>query len=573
VIRTTVRRSVLGAIGALAAFGAEAAPVCEAPAFRGDGGPRAATAGGAEPAPGARALRAEGNVHLLVLLAAFADLPARIDPSRFHELLFGPERSVRDYWREATGGRLDVTGEILGWMTLPGRQIDYSDRARGTGTYPRNAQKMAEDAVDVAIAGGLDLARFDADADGVVDALLVVHSGQGWEWAGATGPGSSSSDPDPDSINSHKWITVKRDFAAGKPRVVDYFTCPELMLVRQGLAVGWSDSISTIGVYCHEFGHVLGLPDFYDTDTGENHVGVWELMDYGTWNRIANDPASSAPGAVPSHPSAWSKTFLRSIVPVDLAPGVGEALSEARTLASASLGGPPAQILANPFGVDWTSSDPGTGEYFLAEVRTLDGYDAGLPSAGLLLYHVDEGQASNRGSSSPGPRRLLRLLAQDDSTSHRPNLSVADPWPGAQITFGAASAPSSALYDATPSGVTLENIAMNADSSVSFTAVVTNLSSAVPLPFARPNPWRPSAQGDARIVVSLDPGGSVSAEVVVLDVRGRRVRVLGTSDDVASQGRIAVWDGRDDRGRPLPAGVYFFRVPTRSGSGKVTLVR
>jgi M6 family metalloprotease-like protein len=557
-------------------------PQCEAPPFRADEGLRAARAPLERPlepvAPGTAPLRAAGSVHLLVILAQFTDLPARIDPARFQELLFGPERSVRDYYDEASGGRLALTGDIRGWVTLPGRQFDYSDGARGTGPYPRNGQKMAEDAVRAAIDEGLDLDGFDADENNVVDALLVVHSGQGWEWAGATGPNAFSIAPDPNAINSHKWVTVQREFAPGKPQVVDYFTCPELMLVRPQFGPQWQDSIATIGVYCHEFGHVLGLPDFYDTATLANHVGVWEIMDYGTWNQIKPDPLWSAPGAIPAHFSAWSKTFLGWADPAELAPGVGEEIREHRTLTSASLGGAPAQLLPNPFGVDWSSGAPGNGEYFLAEVRTLDGYDAGLPSAGLLIYHVDEARPSNSASANVGEARLLRLLPQDDSTSYQPPASVDDPWSGqplTQTTFGPHSTPSSAFYDSSPSGVELQGISLNPDSSVSFTATVTNLTSTVPVPFARPNPWWPSVSGEVRIVVSLEGAGSATGRVVVYDVAGRTVRVLDASAELGSEGRVATWDGRDESGRPLSSGVYFFRAQTPGGTGpgKVILLR
>jgi M6 family metalloprotease-like protein len=533
--------------------------------------------------PGATAshvLRATGNVHVLVILAEFSDLPARIAPSRFQDLLFGPERSMRAYYDECSDGQLDLTGEIRGWVTLPGRQFDYSDGVRGTGPYPRNAQKMTEDAVQAAVASGLDLAGFDADGDGVVDALLVIHSGQGFEWAGMPG---ASTQVDPNSINSHKWVTVQRDFGAGKPIVTDYFTCPELMLVKQQFAPQWSDSIATIGVYCHEFGHILGLPDFYDTSTFENHVGVWEVMDYGTWNQIPPDPLWSAPGSIPSHFSAWSKMFLGWTDPILIAPGVGEELSRTETLESASRGGAPAQLLGNPFGVDWQSGSPGLGEFFLAEVRTLDGFDAGLPAAGLLLYHVDETRATNSAQTNAGPGRILRLLAQDGSTSFDPTESVEDPWGwvGAQATFDATSTPSSALWDSSSSGVALENITMNPDSSnpdssVSFRANVSNLTSTVRIPFARPNPWQPSAHGDLRLVVSLSPGGSAFTEVALHDVRGARVRVLDATEELDAQNRVAVWDGRNEAGRPMPAGVYFFRARTSSGEsrgGKVMLLR
>ena len=97
--------TILGALAAiLPAVAAAQRPECEAPPFRGDAGLRTAPGPFARPVepsdPSTTRLRAVGNIHLLVLLAEFSDLPHRIAPSRFDDLLFGPERSVRDYYEE-----------------------------------------------------------------------------------------------------------------------------------------------------------------------------------------------------------------------------------------------------------------------------------------------------------------------------------------------------------------------------------------------------------------------------------------------------------------------------------------
>ena len=530
----------------------------------------------AEPfGPAARSVPATtGSLHVLVILAEFADLPPRIAPARFDDLLFGPGPSIRDYFDEVSGRRLDLSGDLVGWVTLPGDQLDYSDGVGGVGDYPRNGQRMAEDAVRAAVDGGIDLSDFDADDDGVVDALLVVHSGQGFEWAGATGPGALSTEPDANSINSHKWTLVEQEFG-GATKVVDYFTCPELQLVKPRFGLTWADSIATIGVYCHEFGHVLGLPDFYDVQTFENHVGVWEIMDYGTWNQLRTDPAYDAPGAIPSHFSAWSKMFLGWTSPTSVAPPTGESIESSVSLFSASTGSAPLQLLGNPFGVDWAPGSPGTGEFFLAEVRTREGYDAGLPSEGLLLYHIDEGRSSNSALTNADDGRILRLMPQDGQTTFDPGQSVGDPWPGSQTAFGPASSPSSDLYDNGPSGVAITGIQVLAGSAVSFAASVTNLRAELGIPFARPNPWSPAREAQTQIVITLDPSPPADATVSIWNVRGRHVRTLDTPDEFSTPERVARWDGRDERGNPVPAGVYVFRTRSASGSGagKVLLLR
>jgi M6 family metalloprotease-like protein len=517
---------------------------------------------------------ATGSIHLLVILAEFADLDRRIDATRFEELLFGEGSSMKSYYREVSGGELSLTGYVVDWVTLPETQFHYSQGEGGIGAYPNNGQKMAEDAVEAALARGLDLGGYDADEDDIVDALLIIHSGQGYEWAGDTRPlYANSPEPDPNAINSHKWVTRRQEFRSGMPRVVDYFTCPELQLVKRiaGHSPAWSDSIATIGVYCHEFGHVLGLPDLYDTQTFENRVGVWGIMDYGSWNRLPDE----APGSWPGHFTGWGKLYLGWVDPIEIAPITGEILALDVTLTSASTRGAPLQLLANPDGVDWSSTSPGSGEFFLAEVRTREGYDAALPAEGVLLYHVDESSVSNRAGEHPDGGGLLVLLPEDGDISTKPNLATGDPWPGVQMTFGPTSSPSSDRFDGSATGVILGGTESFDGSGARLEVVVPNLETRLALPFARPNPFRPSLHGQVGLLFSLDVEPPPGVRMTIYDAAGRRVRTLETDSELEAGGRAAIWDGRGDGGRPLPAGVYFFRVEgaRSNGTGKVVLLR
>ncbi|MFN8180160.1 MAG: M6 family metalloprotease domain-containing protein [bacterium] len=508
-----------------------------------------------------------GALRVLVILAEYSDLPHHIAAARYASHLFGSGTTITSYYDELSGGRLTVTGDVHGWFTLPQTEHYYSNGEQGVTAYPHNGQKLAEDAVAAAIAGGVNLADYDADGDHVVDALLVIHSGEGYEWAG--NPGLSPL-PDPDSINSHKWVVTNGDFGSGLPRVEDYFTGPELQRAVPFFH-SWSDSIATIGVLCHELGHVLGLPDFYDTQLGTSRIGPWEIMDAGVWNWVESDPAVSLPGALPGHFSAWSRMFLGWASPVIVAPPVGDIAEQALAVPSASTGGSPLQLLDNPGGVDWTSSAPGGGEYFLAEVRARAGFDAGLPGEGLLVFHVDEGRSGNVASAYADGAGLLLLVPQDGSLL--PQNERDDPWPGiGHTTFDEDSDPSSALNDGSPSGVALSAIHPLSAGSVALTATVVNLRTEVPIPFARPNPYRPSTDGEVSLVLNL-AGVAAPVTVTITDLLGRRVRTLDASS-FSSPGRIARWNGRADDGTKLPAGVYFFRARGgASGAGRVLLLR
>ncbi|MBZ0268611.1 M6 family metalloprotease domain-containing protein, partial [bacterium] len=549
-------------------------PQCVALPFSGEG-PflRADGLRAADGVPSAAPPAAVGSIHVLVILAEFADIPHAIPASRFPAHLFGTGATLRDYYDVLSGGRLDVTGDVVGWFTLPRTQTYYSPGNQGLGTYPRNGQGMAEDAVAVAVAAGVDLGDYDADGDGTVDALLVIHSGQGYEWAGSA---TNTPSPEPNAINSHKWVTLQSDFTSGA-QVKDYFTCPELQIVRPSQYPDWPDSIATIGVYCHEFGHVLGLPDLYDTDTFLNRVGVWDVMDFGTWNRDSTVVAHSVPGALPGGFSSWCRMFLGWETPMEITPPAGEEVTQPVTLGSASSGAPPLQLLSNPGGVDWTTSAAGTGEYFLAEVRTRTGYDAGLPAEGVLLYHVDERESTNREADANfSGGGLLVLMPQDARLGL--NTQPADTWPGlgpsGQATFDELSHPSSDLFSGAASGVTIAGITPLSGSSVSAIVSVTNYAPTPFFPFPRPMPWNPGVQGDVEIVLAA-PGATVDGAVIrIFDVVGRPVRTLDGPGEFSEPGRVAVWDGRNDAGRRMPAGMYVFRVAgTAGGTGKVLLLR
>lgn len=480
---------------------------------------------------------------------------------------------MASYYDEASEGAFQLTGDIFGWVQLPGTQLSYSANEGGVGSYPENGQKMAEDAIQSAIAQGLQLGDYDADGDDFVDALLVVHSGQGLEWCA-----SSNNTPQPDlaAINSHKWVVQQQTFSGQSAKVGEYFTCPELQILRSTISPGWADSIATIGVYCHEFGHIIGLPDLYDTETGDPRVGVWDIMDSGSWNPIS--AVNFAPGSRPSEFSAWSKMFLQWLDPEIIAPKVGEVHSSSETLFATTLGNAPLQLLENPGGVDWVNGTPGRGEFFLAELRSRIGFDGGLPDSGVLLYHVDESRFSNRGSDNPDGGGLLTLIPEDGRIVISTTDSRGDPWPGTQNEFSESSDPPSLRFNGTPSGVTLSSIALHAGSpeSATMNVAITNLGAMPQFPFARPNPWNAGQHARTEIVLhGRDQQAAQGTRVRIHDLAGRLLNVLDEGD-LTEDRRIAVWDGVDEDGQFVPAGVYFFHVeepgqPDRTG--RVILLR
>ncbi len=358
------------------------------------------------------------SLKALVLLVDFADNAATLPASELSDLLLSsrtrPGGSLRDYYDENSNGRLDVTGTVIGWLRAPQTYAYYVDGQAGFGFYPRNAQRLAEDAVAMA-RSRVDFASFDDDGpdgvpssgddDGYVDALLVVHAGEGSE---------DAAEP-LRKIWSHS-STTSREIAGSGASAFFYSMTPE---------------ISEVGVQCHEFGHTLGLPDLYDTtppgDPDSNGLGLWSLMAIGSWagppNRL---------GSRPSHLDAWCKARLGFVDPI----------TATGNLAGAVLH--PVEESGEVYRL-WTNGEAGP-EYFMLENRLAlaQNFDRYLPGSGLLVYHVDELADDN-----DDPNRFRVALVQADGMrdlEEGRNLGDAgDPFPGSDgnHSFGEATDPSS----------------------------------------------------------------------------------------------------------------------------------
>jgi hypothetical protein len=219
-----------------------------------------------------------------------------------------------------------------------------------------------------------------------------------------------------------------------------------------------SNQISTIGIFAHEYGHALGLPDLYDTDGSSQGIGYWSVMASGSWNGVWIN------GDRPAHMDAWCKYYLGWITPTLVSGTLANAeIDKAET--------PDADVY------QLLSGSPSTGgEYFLIENRQKAGFDAGLPGSGLLIWHVDESQDSNNYECYPG-KLLCPLLHYHVALEQADNLwnldatvnqapyssnrgDTGDPYPGStnNRSFTATSSPSSNLYSGSPSNVSVTSI-------------------------------------------------------------------------------------------------------------------
>ncbi|CAG9932030.1 M6 family metalloprotease domain-containing protein [Candidatus Nitrotoga arctica] len=343
-----------------------------------------------------------GTLRVIVVLVQFSDHAFGSTAAYFNDLFFStsvmPHGSVKEYYRDISGGLVDIAGEVVGPFTLPQTLAWYANGNFGIGRpsgTPR-ANIMAQDAATAANPS-VNFGLYDNDGNGFVDAFIIVHAGSGGEQTG------NSSD-----IWSHKW-TLPSAMAVDGKQIFAYLTIPQ---------------DAKLGVCAHELGHLLfGFPDLYDTDDTSEGIGDWCLMAGGSWN---------GGGDIPSHPSAWCKAN-QGWVSVNNVTG------------SSTLSIPDVKTARSVYRL-WKSGGGGN-EYFLLENRQRVGFDAGLPGEGLLIWHIDEAQPGNTDENHYKVSLVQADNKRDMELAHNRG-DAGDPYPGASANgnFSGGSAPNSNSY-------------------------------------------------------------------------------------------------------------------------------
>jgi len=373
-----------------------------------------------------------GNFKALLLLVDFSDKNSQVNAGIFDILVFVDQPgTVRNYYKEVSYQKLDIITldlpSSLGWYTAPQTYAYYVNGQYGWGDYPQNSQKLVEDLVDKADPY-VDFSQYDNDSDGYVDALMVVHAGTGAELSG-----------NPNDIWSHAW-------GVSYPRLKDgvyvysYSIQPEYWQYGPDM---------TPGVYCHELGHVFGLPDLYDYGYDSKGIGDWSLMAFGSWNGYL--------GNSPAHLDAWCRAEL----------GFADPIVVSTNLSAVNI---PAVEDTSVIYKLWTNGLPGS-EYFLVENRQKKGYDLELDGSGLLIWHVDEGVYGNDNQWYPGytdyGHYQVALEQADGWWELERNFDDgdgADPFPGTtnRRNFTPCSVPNSDDYNFADTYVEITNISNSA---------------------------------------------------------------------------------------------------------------
>ena len=298
-----------------------------------------------------------GEKRFLVLLIEFSDLsftlknPQEAFSNQLNQEGYsahGATGSVRDFYIDNSSGQFMPIYDVYGPVKVSKAYSYYGKNdAQGSDTNPDEALYEACCILDP----DLDFSLYDNDHDGYVDNVFFYYAGH----SEAEGGGATT-------IWPHAWALYRYDGTFDGVTVNSYACASEYKGASGKRMCG-------IGTFTHEFGHVLGLPDFYDTDYKANGeaetLGSFSTMDSGCYNNDSRTPPRF--NAIERNILGW--------------------MDEPEMLLTA---GPVSMegIRANKAYCSPTSNE---GESFIYEVRDGTGWDEPIPP-GVVIYHLDKSE-------------------------------------------------------------------------------------------------------------------------------------------------------------------------------------
>lgn len=291
--------------------------------------------------------------------------------------------SVRDYFYDNSNQIFDPHFDVVGPVDVP-----FSCR------YPAgtdHADEVFHSALDL-VDDSIDFRDYDSDGDGYVDMVFFLVAGLSSNYSG--------------NDQSLLWPHMFYLYWA-PPHDGMYFGLYACSTEIAGWQSYYSD-VNGIGTFCHEFGHVLGLPDLYDTDyTGgggeSNHPGEWSIMAGGSGNNFGRNPVGY---------SLYERYALGFTQP--------EVLNEVGKYEMQALDASNKGLRLNTLNPD---------EYFLIENRQPGKWDRFLPGYGMLVARVDSTDANvwEQNTVNCRPSHMYYELLRADFAGRE---SASDPFPG-----------------------------------------------------------------------------------------------------------------------------------------------
>lgn len=376
----------------------------------------------------------ESTGKFLVILVDFPDRPfVTADAHTAFEDIMNSDQmpvrgsyaSARKYFEEQSMGQFSPDFDVVGPVTMSRNASYYASVGvddSPTGKVVKEACEQLEDQ--------LDFSDYDLDGDGICDNIYLFYAGKGQ----ADGGGSNTIWPHSARLDIDWGIFVDVDGV----RISNYACSAEL---------NGSGRFSGIGTFCHEFCHVLGLPDLYYS--GVAHPQYFSLMASGNYN---------GGGYYPPNLSAYERYALGWLTPEDL------------------------------LNSEWITMEPmpenadvkivrtgAENEYFLLENRQQQGWDSYLPGHGLLIWHIDydpQAWADNIPNADRNHQRVFLVRANNNLNAYP---GAAAPFPGTSgvDTFDATTSPAFTDWAGNPVDCALSTISETPSGNITFQATTS----------------------------------------------------------------------------------------------------
>lgn len=262
--------------------------------------------------------------------------------------------SARKYFIDQSMGQYQPSFDVVGPYTLPQNMAYYGGNDKNGDD--KKPEQMIVDACELANAD-VDFSIYDNNNDGDIDFVYVIYAGYGE----ADSNIKNTVWPHAYWVYDGAGVTKMLD---GK-RLNSYACSNEINYT--------SKNNNGIGTFCHEFSHVLGLPDLYDTkNSGHRTLDDWDILDAGSYNDNGDNP--------PAY-SSYERFFCGWLTPTILNQPGSYSLEDLKTSNTAF-------IITKTGASNLIGNDPNPTEFFLLENRQKTSWDKPLAGSGMMITKV-----------------------------------------------------------------------------------------------------------------------------------------------------------------------------------------
>ena len=352
------------------------------------------------------------------------------------------DKSVAQYFADQSNGDFTPQFDVFGPYTTINNVAYYG--GDDSDAPVENSKAIGEMIVEActALDSEIDFTQYDYNGDGYCDAIAIIYAGLGQANGGSE-----------NTIWPHQYYLSETDYAnvltLDGIKIDKYVTtCERAAIKFNSNLVEYHDGIGTM---CHEFGHALGLPDFYDVAyTGNYGMGQWDIMHSGSYLNSSKTPCNYT--AYEKEFMGWKSTTIASS-------------TKKYILDSNSNWGEAVKIL-NPH-------QPNKREYYIVENRQKTGWDEYLPAAGLMITYIDINDrywAENIVNTflDGNDHERMTIIPCDGKKDN----NAGDLWPyNSNTTLNDVSSPAAMVYQGGFINRQIANITKNSDGTVSFSYI------------------------------------------------------------------------------------------------------